>query len=64
MISTAIEKGSFVYVYDDKNYQCACISKGSDGELMGFTLTTVSVRKGHFVYVYDEKGHQKSCHSV
>ena len=61
MISTAIQKGNFIYIYNEKNSQCGNIS---GGQLVGFTSTTVSVQKGGFIYVYDEKGHQKSCHSA
>ena len=60
MISTAVQRGSFIYVYNERNSQCACIS---GEQLMGFTSTTVSVKKGSFIYVYDEQGRQVSCHS-
>lgn len=59
MISTAVQKGSFIYVYNERNSQCACIS---GEQLMGFTSTTVSVKRGSTIYVYDEKGHQMSSH--
>ena len=59
-IGTAVQRGSSVYVYDDKNRQVASIPAGSgktDG-LVGFTGSTVSVRRGGTVYLYDEKGRQ------
>ena len=59
-ISTAIQKGNWVYVYNEKNSQSACIN----GELMGFTSTTVTVKRGNFAYVFDEKGSQKACRSL
>lgn len=59
-ISTAIQRGNFVYVYNERNSQTACIT----GELMGFTSTTVTVKRGNFAYVFDERGSQKACRSL
>ena len=59
MISTAVQRGSWIYVYDERNNQCASIS---GDQLMGFTSTTVSVKRGSWIYVYDEKGSQMSSH--
>lgn len=58
MISTAVQRGNFVYVYNERNSQTASIA----GELYGFTSTTVSVKRGDFVYVYNERGSQVSSH--
>ena len=58
-ISTAIQKGSTVYVYDEKNHQLWTDS----GQLHGYTGSSVSIRKSNTIYVYDEKGHQISSHS-
>ena len=60
MISTAIQKGNFVYVKNEKNTQTACIT----GTLLGYTSTTVTVKRGNFAYTFDEKGTQKSCNSL
>ena len=60
MISTAIQKGPFVNVYDEDNHTLFSVN----GELYGFTSTTVSVQKGPFVNVYDERGRQISSYSV
>ncbi|MCF0217018.1 MAG: hypothetical protein HUK21_11170 [Fibrobacteraceae bacterium] len=60
MISTAVQRGNFVYVYNEKNSPIKTIS----GELHGFTSTTVSVKRGSFIYVYDEKGSQIATHSA
>ncbi len=60
MISLAIQKGNFVYVYNEKKCQTACLT----GELLGFTSITVTVRKGNFAYTFDEKGNQKACKSL
>lgn len=59
-ISVAIQKGSSVYVYDDRNH----LIFTKIGELYGFTSSTVSLRKGSCVYTYDERGRQKSSHIV
>lgn len=60
MISTAVQKGPYVYAYDEDNNIMFSVS----GELYGFTSTTVSVQKGPYVYVYNERGNQVSSHSV
>ena len=66
-IGNAIQKGSFVYVYDEKGRQLASIAAGNaakgDG-LTGYTSTTVNVKKGSFIYTYDEKGRQISSKSA
>lgn len=61
-IGNAVQKGSLVYIYDEKGKQLATVSAGSgkDDGLKGYTSTTVNVRKGSLIYTYDEKGHQKS----
>lgn len=58
MISVAVQKGSFVYVYDEKNHQL--FSKS--GTLVGYTGSSVSVKSGSFVYTYDDRGRQISVH--
>ena len=58
MISLAIEKGSFIYVYDERNRQVCTLS----GTLVGYTSTTVSVKRGGFIYTYDQNGRQISVH--
>jgi hypothetical protein len=65
-IGTAIKRGTFVYVYDEKGRQLFSIGAGyrpEDG-LTGYTSTTVSVRRGGFIYTYNEKGQQISAHSA
>jgi hypothetical protein len=60
-IANAVQRGGFVYVYDEKKRQIATIPAGSgkgDG-LKGYTGSTVNVRRGGFVYTYDEKGRQR-----
>ncbi len=64
MIGTAVQRGSTVYVYDEKGHQLTCVSCGSGGQLMGYTGSSFSVKRGSTVYVYDEKGRSLSCHRV
>ncbi len=61
-IANAVQKGSYVFVYDGKGHQLCSISAGSgkDDGLKGYTSSTVSVKKGSYIYTYDEKGHQIS----
>lgn len=52
-IATAKQKGSNVYVYDEKGR----VLFTKNGELVGTTSKTVSIKKGKSgIYVYDEKG--------
>lgn len=65
-IGNAVERGSLVYIYDEKGRQTATVSKGSganDG-LKGYTSSTVNVRRGSLIYSYDAKGHQLSASSA
>ena len=61
-IGNVVQRGSFVYVYDEKGHQTASIPAGSapgDG-LKGYTSSTVNIRRSAFIYTYDEKGRQIS----
>jgi phage pi2 protein 07 len=61
-IGNVIEKGGFVYVYDEDGHQlCAKGIGDGSGELVGYTSKNFSIKKGGFIYTYDEKGHQKSA---
>lgn len=60
MIMTAIQRGSTIYVYNEKNV----LTRSHTGELHGFTSNTVSVKRGTTIYVYDEKGVLKSTHTT
>lgn len=57
MISVAVQRGTYVYAYDERNAQIACQS----GELYGFTSTTFSVKRGNYIYTYNDKNSQISC---
>jgi len=53
-IANAVQKGSTVYIYDEKGRPLGSVSAG-DG-LYGFTSGSVSIRRGSTIYIYDEKG--------
>lgn len=57
-ITTAVQRGGFVYVYGEKNHTlCTLPAGGAAGDgLHGFTSSTVSIRRGSFLYVYNERG--------
>jgi hypothetical protein len=62
VIASAVQRGSFVYIYNEKGSQIGTIPGGSgpkDG-LVGYTGSTVSVRRGSFVYIYNANGSQIS----
>ncbi len=57
-ISSAIQRGNSVYVYDERGRLLYTRSAGTgprDG-LQGFTSSTVSIRRGNSVITYDERG--------
>ncbi len=62
-IGSAVQRGSFVHVYDEKGRQMTAVPAGNGPEdgLKGYTGATVSVRRGAFVYNYDERGRQTSA---
>lgn len=51
-IATAVQKGSSVYVYNEKGVTLFSRS----GELVGFTSTSVSVKRGNTITCYDATG--------
>ena len=61
-IGNAVQRGSFVYIYDENNRQTANVYAGNntnDG-LKGYTSSQVNVRRGDFIYSHDERGKQIS----
>jgi hypothetical protein len=59
-ISNAVQRGTIVYIYDERGRQCAAVNAGSrigDG-LKGYTNTSVNVQRGSLIYTIDEKGRQ------
>lgn len=65
-IGNAVQKGSFVYIYDERGRQTAMVSSGTgkDDGLKGYTGSTVNIRKGSFIYSYNDKGHQTAMTSA
>ncbi|ACX75399.1 conserved hypothetical protein [Fibrobacter succinogenes subsp. succinogenes S85] len=61
MIGSAIQKGSSVYVFNEKGVQIW--SRPSDA-LIGFTSSSVTVRVGNNARIYDEKGVHKYTKSL
>jgi hypothetical protein len=55
-IANAVQRGSSVYVYDEKGRQLTVLS----GELHGYTGSSVSIKRGSSIYTYDERGRQQS----
>ena len=58
MIGSALERGSFIFVYDEHGRTLFSKAKWSgpkDG-LLGFTGSTVTMRHGSLVHTYDEHG--------
>jgi len=59
-IGNAVQRGSVIYIYDEKGRQLTAVSSGNgpnDG-LRGYTSSTVNVQRGSMIYTYDEKGRQ------
>lgn len=59
-IGNAIQKGSIVYVYDEKGRQIFTkpAGSGSSDGITGYTSGTVNIRRGSLIYTYNEKGIQ------
>lgn len=53
MISTAVQKGDWVYVYDEKGNT----KFSKEGKLHGYTSNTVSIQWGDWIRTYDENQH-------
>jgi hypothetical protein len=65
-IATAIQRGSAVYVYDERNrniFSKTISTKPKDG-LVGYTGNSVSVRVGNLITTYNTSGIQISSHNV
>ena len=61
-IGNVVERGTYVYVYDEKGRQLSAIASGGgpkDG-LVGYTSSTVNIRRGAYIFSYDERGRQIS----
>lgn len=66
-IGNAVQRGSVVYVYDEKGRQLFSQSAGNaargDG-LKGYTSSTVNIQRGSVIYTYDVRGRQISSTSA
>lgn len=60
MIGSAQQKGSTVYVYNERGN----LLFTKNGELQGFTATTVTIRSGHTLYTYNDRGNLNFSKSV
>lgn len=57
-IGNVVQRGSTVYVYDEKGRQLIALLAGAgprDG-LKGYTGTTVNIRSGVMMYTFNERG--------
>ena len=57
-IATAVQRGAYVYLYDENNRAIASLPAGNgpcDG-LKGYTPSRVNIQRGAFVYSYDGQG--------
>lgn len=65
-IGNVIERGQYIYIYDENGNQCGTIPRlnGPEDGLKGYTSTTVNVRQGYYIYSYDQNGHQISATPV
>lgn len=60
MIGTAVQRGTTVFVYNEKNQQIFT----KTGTLHGFTGSSVSIKTGSTIFVYNEKGLQTGSFSA
>ena len=65
-IANAVQRGSTVYVYNEKNQQLCTLSAGNgpnDG-LKGYTGSSINIKRGSTIYTYNEKGQQTGTTSA
>lgn len=58
-IASVIQRGNFFVVYDESNRQLASIFC-QDGQLLGYTASSVSLKRNNYIFVYNENGNQIS----
>jgi hypothetical protein len=59
-IGNVVQRGPFIYIYNENNKQTGAVSSGSgpnDG-LKGYTPSQVNIQHGPFIYSYNESGQQ------
>ena len=54
-ISSVIQKGSFLYIYNEKNQTNGSLPLGG-GKFCGFSPSCICIQKSSFIHIYDEKG--------
>ncbi|MFO0417002.1 MAG: hypothetical protein ACK5Y6_06915 [Pseudomonadota bacterium] len=62
-IANAVQRGPWIYVYDEKNQQIFTKPAGSgpnDG-LKGYTNSSVNIQNGSWIYTYNQKGQQTAA---
>jgi hypothetical protein len=61
-IGNAVQRGGFVFIYDEKGRQTGSVNLGSDPKdgLKGYTSSVVNIQRSGFIHSCDEKGHIKS----
>ncbi len=52
MIASAIQRDNSVFIYDERGAVITYIQ----GELQGYTSSTVSIKRGTTIFVYDDHG--------
>jgi hypothetical protein len=52
MITLAVQRGNMVSIYNEKN----AVVRSIQGELYGYTQSTVSIKRNNQVLTYDENG--------
>ena len=64
--ASAVQRGSHVYLYDDRGRQIGMLLAGDGDEdgLKGYTAHTVTIRRGMRVFTYDQTGRQLSATSA
>ncbi|MFO7578764.1 MAG: hypothetical protein R6W74_00945 [Nitrosomonas halophila] len=65
-IANAVQRGMFVYVYDENNRHIASLpaGDGSNDGLKGYTASSVNIQRGGFIYTYDVNGRQTGAVSA
>ena len=59
-IASAMQRGSLVYVYDEKGSLIRTIT----GELQGFTQSTFTIKYSNSLITYDDKGNYKFAYTI
>ena len=65
-IANAVQRGSLVYVYNEKNNQIFTqpAGNGPNDGLKGYTGSSINIKRGSTIYTYNEKGQQTGTTSA